>query len=112
MSRTSSPARTRLKSDALAITEAQLLAAVRDFVLRACRGIFYHTWRSDHSSAGFPDVCAVIGDRLVFAELKRDGKRPTPAQQLWLDRLAACRTIEVYWWTGSDLDEARRALKP
>lgn len=35
--------------------------------------------------AGFPDLCLVRNGRVIFAELKLDGKEPTEDQQRWLD---------------------------
>ncbi|BCW96980.1 MAG: VRR-NUC domain-containing protein [Fimbriimonadales bacterium] len=52
--------------------------------------------------AGFPDLVLARKGRIVFAELKRDGKRPTAAQRRWLDTLASCAGVEVYLWTPSD----------
>lgn len=93
------------------ISEKQLLEALRDFVVKSCRNaLWYHTHRSDHSAAGFPDVVAIIDHRLIFAELKRDGQEPTVAQRQWLEALAHCHTIEVYVWHSSDLDHARDLL--
>lgn len=46
----------------------------------------YHTHDSRRSEAGFPDL-VLVGRRLIFSELKREGKDPTPAQQDWLNRL-------------------------
>jgi hypothetical protein len=59
--------------------------------------------------------------RLVFAELKREGQKPTPAQErvlLWLlslqatdahelNRLSAIPTVEVHVWRPSDLSSGR-----
>lgn len=78
-----------------AMTEAQLLAAVlgtpRAPGLALRLGwIGYHTYRSDRSPAGFPDLTLVhrAGGRLVFAELKRQKRsNPTPAQVEWLEAL-------------------------
>lgn len=61
----------------------------------------YHTWTSIHSAAGFPDLVLVRQPRVLFVELKRDGRRPTAPQQLWLDDLEACGQ-EVYVWRPSD----------
>jgi hypothetical protein len=59
----------------------------------------YHTYDSRRSREGFPDL-VVVHERtggLIFAELKRDGKHPTAAQQRWLDALG--RRHEVHVWT-------------
>lgn len=79
---------------------------------------YYHTHRAQHSPAGFPDVCAIRRDRLLFAELKREAPRykPTAEQQAWLSDLRAYAqtlaqsgpiwdppTLEVYLWRPSDL---------
>ena len=69
----------------------------------------YHTWRSDHSEAGYPDLTMVKGDRLIFAELKAEGKKPEPEQRRWLDALSTA-TREVYIWVPSDYDRIVRLL--
>ena len=61
----------------------------------------YHTHLAKHSPAGFPDVCAIRGNRLLFAELKREKGKTTPAQDAWLADLRALPAlpgIEVYVW--------------
>jgi hypothetical protein len=63
----------------------------------------YHTLRSKGSRAGFPDR-VLIRERVVFAELKRERAKPTPAQIEWLDGLAAAGA-ETYLWRPSDLEE-------
>lgn len=73
--------------------------------------LYYHTTDSRKSPAGFPDVCAVRGERLLFAELKRAGQHPTPAQQAWLDALAQVQTVEVYWWHPHDWPQIVERLR-
>lgn len=75
------------------ISEATLLQCVTDLA-RLLQWRVYHPWRSDHSEAGWPDLALVRvrqGEppRLLFAELKRQGKEPSRAQRAWLLDLAA-----------------------
>lgn len=84
---------------------AMLEKTLQELVRRRCLANgwrYYHTHRSKHSPAGFPDVCAVRGERLLFAELKRETEKPTPEQQAWLDDLTAAG-VEVHLWRPSDL---------
>lgn len=70
-------------------------------------------WRTPVAAdgAGFPDLVLCRPPRLVFAELKRDGARPTPAQQDWLDELGRCVGVESYVWRPSDLEAVALALQ-
>lgn len=61
----------------------------------------YHPWTSVHSASGWPDLVLCKPPRLIFAELKAERGRVMPAQQGWLDDLAACGQ-EVYVWRPSD----------
>lgn len=49
-------------------------------------------WAAD---AGWPDVVAVRGDRLLALELKLPGEEPTEEQRTWLQSLAAVRRVDV-----------------
>jgi len=62
------------------MSEEELLQSVKEAGWRFS-WIVYHTWRSDHSAAGFPDLVLVRRERLLFVELKREGKIPSPAQE-------------------------------
>ncbi len=87
----------------------------------ACGWLYYHTHRSQHSPAGFPDCVMIKADRLLVAELKRESKDPTPQQQAWLDAFQrfdnydthAEHVIDVYVWRPSDWlsGEIERVLK-
>lgn len=61
----------------------------------------YHTFDSRHSAAGFPDLVLVRVPELVIAELKTDKGRVSPAQQEWLEALAACG-LETHVWRPRD----------
>src|SRR5689334_7845732 len=45
----------------------------------------YHTYDSQRSTAGFPDLVLVRPPRLIFAELKSAGGNLTVAQKEWLE---------------------------
>jgi hypothetical protein len=62
-------------------------------------------WRTPiQGDAGFPDIVLARDGRIIFAELKRTGGRPTPQQQMWLETLAQCDGVEVYVWNPNDWD--------
>lgn len=71
----------------------------------------YHTLDSRGSAAGFPDIVALRGTRLVMAELKRERGRVTDAQQAWLDDLARVETLETFLWRPSDWPAVEDVLR-
>ena len=72
----------------------------------------YHPWKSFHSEAGFPDLVMVnpSARRLIFAEIKKEGAKLTPAQQEWIDTLKTIEGIEVYVWYPHDWLEIEKIL--
>lgn len=74
---------------------------------RACRWLAYHTHDSRRSAQGFPDLVMVRGDRLIFAELKSERGKLSPAQVAWLDALGEVEVadpsgVTVYEWRPRD----------
>ena len=70
----------------------------------------YHTYRSDRSAAGFPDLVLVRRPRVIFAELKAQRTKATDAQLAWLAELRACNQ-EVYLWRPEDAEKVARILR-
>ena len=66
---------------------------------------YYHTYDSRRSDAGMPDIVMVRPPRVIFAELKSQKGRVTPAQGEWLDALADCPGVETHLWRPSDWEE-------
>jgi len=91
-----------LKDGPLPIKESEFEAQVRQLA-RLYGWLCYHTWRSIHSPAGFPDLVLLRGQRLVFAELKTARGKLTTAQQQWLEALRQT-AAEVYVWRPDDWD--------
>lgn len=102
------------------LTEKQFEAQVKD-IARLYGWRYYHTWRSIHSPAGFPDCVMVRPHRLIFAELKREDGKLTPDQEGWIEDLIDASIIsresptltypEVYLWRPSDFDSIVEVLK-
>lgn len=87
---------------------------LQELVRQACGlhgWLYYHTHRSQHSPAGFPDVVALRGERLVAAEIKREGQAPTPAQTRGLAAFKAVRIVDVYLWTPADVPAILEELR-
>lgn len=88
-------------SGAGAVTEKQLLEAVRDLA-RLTGWLVYHTHDSRRSEPGFPDLVMTRRGRLIFAELKSEKGRLTPQQHEWMDALVGRKDWEVYLWRPAD----------
>jgi hypothetical protein len=71
----------------------------------------YHTRYSFGSSKGFPDLVLVRAPRLIFSELKRDGKQPRPDQAAWLDVLGMVPGVETYLWHPADWETVVATLQ-
>lgn len=73
-----------------------------------------HNYDSRRSGpdAGFPDLVLAGHGRLIFAELKRERGRASPAQLQWKGELEAAG-VEVYLWRPSSWSsgEIERILK-
>lgn len=83
-----------------AMTENMLRDAIVELA-RRLGWLYYFTSRSDHSPAGFPDLCLVRGGRLLFAELKVGRNTPTAEQYDWMAALSLCG-VEVAIWRETD----------
>lgn len=90
------------------ITEKQFEAQVKDLA-KIFGWKYYHTWRSIHSPAGFPD-CVFVRERVVFAELKTDTGQPSLEQYEWLATLADAGQ-ESYLWRPDDIEEIAEVLR-
>ncbi len=70
------------------------------------------SWRTPVSGtlgAGFPDLLLIRGGRIIFAELKRDGGKPTAEQNRVLFVLG--QAAEAYCWMPKDWDFIERELR-
>lgn len=85
----------------LRISEREFLQQVRDLG-RLCGWLCYHTHNSRHSEPGFTDIVMVRPPSVLFAELKTDRGRVTPAQRTWLEALEQCPGVEAYVWRPGD----------
>lgn len=93
------------------MTEKQLQQNVQA-TLRAFGWMSYHTWLSVRSVAGYPDIVAIRGNRLIAIELKSERGDVRPEQQEWLDAFAAAGSEAVIWrpsdWLSGEIEERLR----
>jgi hypothetical protein len=70
----------------------------------------YHTWNSQKSTPGFPDLVGILPKVCIFwAELKTERGELSDDQEKWL--LAAAQTGEpTYLWRPSDRDEIQEVI--
>ena len=93
----------------LKITEKQFLQQVTEL----CRLLgydYYHTWKSIHSPAGYPDLTIVKSPRLIFVELKIGKAKLTIFQEKWMQYFRDCG-VEAYVWRDTMWEEIVECLK-
>lgn len=81
-----------------AMSEAELQEHIRRILAGLPGVLAYHTHDSRHSASGFPDWCFCGPGGVLFRELKREGKKPTPAQAQWLTALVQAGQNACVWW--------------
>lgn len=105
-----------MKTDNLAITEKQFESQIKDLA-NILGYLYYHTWRSIHSPAGWPDCVLVRLEpepRMIIAELKTDDKhsQPSESQYIWLYILQHLSApVECYLWRPADIEEIAEILQ-
>lgn len=67
--------------------------------------------RIQNVKAGYPDLTAVRGTRILYIELKRETGKTTEEQDAWLADLAAAGA-EAYVWRPSDIETLGAVLRP
>jgi len=72
---------------------------------------YYHPYRSEKSVPGFPDLTAVRGDRIIFAELKTEKGKLSNYQNEWLQDLRKLPLVEVYLWRPSNWKTIEEVLR-
>lgn len=104
-------------TDKITITEKQFESQVKSLA-KMFGYLYYHTWRSFHSPAGFPDCVLVRLEpepRLIFAELKTDDiktSQPSEDQWFWLYILQHIpKPVECYMWRPEDIEEIAETLR-
>mgnify|MGYP001597650036 FL=1 len=108
----------RAAPDALPLlTEKVFQGMVQEMAGRFGWTFQYHTFNSQRSEEGFPDLVLVNQRqaRILYAECKalkknRTPKKASPEQQDWLDALEYCGA-EVRVWTELDWPEIEATLK-
>ena len=98
----------------LKLTEQQFLEQVMDLAhLRGFKVVHFRAgmnrrgqWQTPVAGdgVGFPDLVLAKAGTVIFAELKADGKKPTPEQTEWLNVLDGCL------WTPADFDRINEIL--
>ena len=96
--------------DRIELTEKQFEAQVKHLAY-LFRWKYYHTWRSIHSPAGFPDCVMIRDKRIVVAELKSEKGKVTLLQEGWLEAFRATGMAEAYLWKPSDFEKIVELLR-
>jgi len=98
----------KIRRDPLEMSEKQFEGAIKK--LAGLYGyLYYHTYRSQKSPAGFPD-CVLVGyGRVIYAELKTAKGQPTAEQYEWLLALHDAGQ-NVFLWRPDDIEDIANIL--
>ena len=58
----------------------------------------YHTLHSKGSEPGFPDLILIRGEEMIACELKREGRKPSEAQDAWLAAFNRVQDVSAFCW--------------
>jgi hypothetical protein len=79
--------------------------------LRVCGWRYYHTHDSSRSVAGFPDIVALRGSRILVAELKGPKTRVTAEQRAWLAAFEVAGVPAFLWRLPGDWAQVGEVLR-
>ncbi|OGS01146.1 MAG: hypothetical protein A2V88_08680 [Elusimicrobia bacterium RBG_16_66_12] len=65
---------------------------------KLCGWRVYHTLHSIGSEPGFPDLILLRGDEMIACELKRQGRKPSDAQEAWLAAFDRVENVSAFCW--------------
>lgn len=93
-----------------AMSEAQFQQRIIDYC-RLLQLLVWHDFDSRRNAAGFPDLI-IVGNRVLYVELKAKQGRLSAEQHIWLDRLrAAAGDAAVAVWRPDDWEIAAATLR-
>ena len=72
---------------------------------------YFHAYNAQRSVAGYPDLTAIRGSRVLVAELKTMTGRVSRAQLEWLDAFRAAGVEAYLWRLPADWPEVTRVLE-
>lgn len=75
------------------VSEKQLQQNIINLA-RKCGYYVYHTWNSQHSEKGFPDL-TIVAEQLIFIEVKDEFRKVTPEQRDILHRLRRAGCVAI-----------------
>ena len=74
----------------------------------------YHTYDSQKSAPGFPDLCMIRNGVIMFVELKTDKGAVTTGQRQWIEQLLRhqyhCQHFLMEIWRPHIWDEKKKLL--
>lgn len=76
--------------------------------LKAIKAFFFSATTFGFGGSGIPDICCCIGGRFVSIEVKREGKIPTPIQNLRMDKIRRAGGVAIW---GDSAEQIIEKLK-
>jgi len=93
------------------LTEKQFQGQVVHLAKLSGFDFVYHTWNSQHSPAGFPDLIMIKDGCLIVAELKTEKGKLSAEQYFWLLEFRKVPSAEVFLWRPSDWEELETVIR-